>query len=224
MRNEVGLALDGFGQIWGVENGMDDLFDGDLGGDIHNTNPGEELNLFSTPGAFYGYPYCWSEYSLPGDAGAGPGEQWWHEESPIEGSDAGANDAWCKDPDNVVPPELVFPAHVAPLDIRFYSGTNFPGEYSGDALVTFHGSWNTEPPAGYKVVRVKVDTEGQVTGEWEPLYQFAGDSDLGDGWNERPVGLAILPNGTLLVTSDDDADRIIAIRYMGEPSASPSDN
>lgn len=223
LRNEVGLAVDGFGQIWGVENGMDNLNDSDFGGDIHEDNPGEELNLFATPGRFYGYPYCWSEYSIPDDAGAGPGAQWWLEGS--ERTEAGdVDDAWCKDPNNVVPPALVFPAHVAPLDIRFYTGENFPSEYKGDALVTFHGSWNTQPPAGYKVVRVHVNESGQPQGGWEPLYEFAGSGDTGAGWSERPVGLVTLPDGTLLITSDDDADRIVAVRYFGANDERASEN
>jgi glucose/arabinose dehydrogenase len=224
LRNEVGLALDSFGQVWGVENGMDELVDSDLGGDIHNTNPGEELNLFATSGKFYGYPYCWSEFLIPGDAGGGVGEQWWLEGSELPGSDAGTADEWCKDPENVVPPALVFPAHVAPLDIRFYTGNNFPADYLGDALVTFHGSWNTEPPAGYKVVRVQMDESGQPTGDWEPLYQYSGGTDTGGEWNERPVALAVLPDGTVLVTSDDDADRIVAIKYVGISAQSETQN
>lgn len=211
LRNEVGLAIDSFGQVWGVENGMDNLTDANLGGDIHLNNPGEELNLFLEPGDFYGYPYCWSEASLGEGLGMGPGTQWW-----LESSDENYSDAWCQDPSNVVPPALVLPAHVAPLDIEFYSGTNFPSEYSGDALITFHGSWNTEPPSGYKVVRVKMDGNGYPTGEWEPLYQYSGGADTGPDWSERPVGLAVMLDGTVLVTSDDDADRIIAIRYIGQ--------
>jgi len=49
----------------------------DLGGDIHANNPGEELNLFDGEvGGFYGYPFCWSEYSLPLGVGHGPRTQW----------------------------------------------------------------------------------------------------------------------------------------------------
>ena len=44
LRNEVGLAFDRFNVLWGVENGADKLFRSDLGGDIHNNNPSEELN------------------------------------------------------------------------------------------------------------------------------------------------------------------------------------
>jgi hypothetical protein len=43
LRNEVGLRFDANGQLWGVENGADDLYRADLGGDIHNDNPGEEI-------------------------------------------------------------------------------------------------------------------------------------------------------------------------------------
>lgn len=43
LRNEVGIRFDKDGRLWGVENGMDNLFRADLGGDIHQNNPGEEL-------------------------------------------------------------------------------------------------------------------------------------------------------------------------------------
>ena len=32
---------------------------------MHNENPGEELNKLDQPGAYYGYPQCWSEHTLP---------------------------------------------------------------------------------------------------------------------------------------------------------------
>lgn len=39
------------------------------------------------------------------------------------------------------PPRLTFPAHTAPLDVRFNG--------SGTAFVALHGSWNRQPPVGY---------------------------------------------------------------------------
>jgi glucose/arabinose dehydrogenase len=39
LRNEVGLAFDKHGVLWGVENGADTLFRSDMGGDIHQDNP-----------------------------------------------------------------------------------------------------------------------------------------------------------------------------------------
>jgi hypothetical protein len=43
LRNEVGLRADAKGNLWGVENGMDNLNRPDLGGDIHLGNPSEEV-------------------------------------------------------------------------------------------------------------------------------------------------------------------------------------
>ena len=62
LRNEVGLAFDKNGVLFGVENGADNLNRADLGGDIHNDNPGEELNRFPIDnlGKHYGYPFCWT--------------------------------------------------------------------------------------------------------------------------------------------------------------------
>lgn len=53
LRNEVGMAFDGYGTLWGVENGADNLVRDDMG-DVHNDNPGEELNKLDASGAFYG--------------------------------------------------------------------------------------------------------------------------------------------------------------------------
>jgi len=39
LRNEVGLAFDRHGALWGVENSADKLNRDDLGGDIHENNP-----------------------------------------------------------------------------------------------------------------------------------------------------------------------------------------
>ena len=76
LRNEVGLAFDSRGRLWGVENGQDQLRRRDFDPpDIHEDNPAEELNLFAETGRFYGYPYCWSEFSLPSGQGLVPGTQ-----------------------------------------------------------------------------------------------------------------------------------------------------
>ena len=39
LRNEVGLAFDRHGDLWGVENSADRLVRDDIGGDIHEDNP-----------------------------------------------------------------------------------------------------------------------------------------------------------------------------------------
>jgi hypothetical protein len=77
--NEVGLAFDKHGVLWGVENGADQLERSDLGEDIHNDNPAEELNRFpeENAGLHWGYPYCWTEFKLPNTTGLGRGTRRW---------------------------------------------------------------------------------------------------------------------------------------------------
>ncbi|MBI5486907.1 MAG: PQQ-dependent sugar dehydrogenase [Deltaproteobacteria bacterium] len=210
MRNEVGLAFDGAGRLWGVENGIDELHRDDLGGDIHQDNPGEELNLFDVAGRFYGYPYCWSEFLLPAGVGLGPTTQW---ADPGFLGDGVHTDAWCRNPANVVPPPLVLPAHTAPLGLLFYDGPSFPGGARGDAFVALHGSWNRDVPIGYKVVRV-IFEGGDRPLRWEPFFEYGGPGDRAAEWTHRPVDVALGSRGELLVTSDASGV-VIAIGYGG---------
>jgi glucose/arabinose dehydrogenase len=197
LRNEVGLTMDSRGRIWGVENGRDNLERADLGTAIHEDNPGEELNLFleANAGRFYGYPYCWSEFNLP-TTGSGKGTQW------ADPDNTTHDDAWCKDTTNVIPPALVMQGHSAPLDVEFYSGNSFPADVLGDAIITFHGSWNRTTETGYKVVRVPFGSDGMPSGDPIPLLESANPGDRDSEWPHRPVSLAIGKSGQLFVSSD----------------------
>ncbi|HEY5959059.1 MAG TPA: PQQ-dependent sugar dehydrogenase [Polyangiaceae bacterium] len=207
-RNEIALRFDSRGRLWGVENGSDDLNRTDLGGDIHNENPAEELNLLNEPGSFYGYPYCWSEGNLP-TYGQGKGTQWAY---PSVMNDGTHTDAWCRNPANVNGPALSLPAHTAPLDILFYSGAAFPSDMTGNAIITYHGSWNRTPATGYKVVVAEFGNDGMPTGTVTSLLESAGAGDTGDGWAHRPVGLAMGASGELYVTSDADG-RVMVVSH-----------
>jgi glucose/arabinose dehydrogenase len=116
LRNEVGLAFDAYGVLWGVENGSDNLDRTDLGGDIHNDNPAEELNRFpeSQLGETWGYPYCWSEFSLPAGVGRGRGTVWAYQGTMDDGTHS---DAWCSSSN---PPAMALQAHSAPLGIAWF--------------------------------------------------------------------------------------------------------
>lgn len=112
--------------------------------------------------------------------------------------------------DGVPQPEIFIQAHSAPLGLVFYHGQAFPAEYQGDLFIAYHGSWNREPPTGYKVVRVPFQ-DGVPAGT---------PQDFATGWFEpatgqvsgRPVGLAVGPRGALYV-SDDRAGFIYRISY-----------
>ena len=62
-----------------------------------------------------------------------------------------------------------------------------------------HGSWNRDPPSGYKVVFIPF-TNGKPSGV--PLDVLTGFvSEGGEAWG-RPVGVAIDRRGALLVADD----------------------
>ncbi len=51
-------------------------------------------------------------------------------------------------------PDVLIPAHSAPLGLTFYTGNQFPLRYRNGAFVALHGSWNRSKASGYKVVFV----------------------------------------------------------------------
>tara|TARA_A100001015_G_scaffold224144_1_gene252675 strand:+ start:2325 stop:3608 length:1284 start_codon:yes stop_codon:yes gene_type:complete len=196
LRNEVGLAFDHRGRLWGVENGVDNLFRQDLGGDIHNDNPGEELNLFSQAGKFYGYPQCWSEYLLP-KGKPSPGRQWVH---PM--FSGRASDSWCRNPKNVVPPKYVLPAHTAPLGLFFYPQTGPERSWRGDAFVALHGSWNRDVPIGYEVVRIPFKAGMPLNRKPARMFSLKRGKDQSSRWRYRPVDVKISKKGVVFFSSD----------------------
>lgn len=195
LRNEVGLAFDPSGVLWGVQNGVDELHRDDLGGDVHADNPAEELNRLDRPGAFHGYPYCWTEYLLA--RGRGRGTQWAH--SRFRG-DGVHTDAWCRDPSHVTPPAFSMQAHSAPLGLVFYAGSRFPADARGDVFVAFHGSWNRPEPTGYRVNRIRF--RDGAPRSIEPFLRHRGAEHTDASWPHRPVNVAIDAIGRLVVTSD----------------------
>lgn len=84
-------------------------------------------------------------------------------------------------------------AHSAPIGLAFYED---------DLLVAFHGSWNRNPPTGYKIVRINLETH--------EVKDFASGWLGADGSvRGRPADLLII-NGSILV-SDDVAGKIYRI-------------
>jgi len=207
-RNDA-LGIDEYGRIWGVGNNIDDLYSFDLGGDIHTNNPGEEVNIFMNPGRFYGYPYCWSEGILNSPLKKGPTAQWVYPEF-----NATYNDTWCDDDNNVIKPVWVLPAHTAPLDILFDYNNNFPYEYYGNAYIALHGSWDRNPPNGYRIERLVLSNTTLLPIYTEPFFSYIGPGTTdGTKWTHRPVNLAWAkcPLGQCLFVSSDSDGFIIGI-------------
>ena len=103
-------------------------------------------------------------------------------------------------------PDVPLGAHVAALGLAFYDKTAFPAKYRNGAFIGEHGSWNRAAFSGYKVVFVPF-ANGKPSGPPKDFltgFLAGGDSKQAYG---RPVGVATLPDGSLLV-ADDAADKI----------------
>jgi glucose/arabinose dehydrogenase len=100
---------------------------------------------------------------------------------------------------HVIVPDILLQPHFASLEMLFYEGSMFPAEYKGQIFAAEHGSWNRAVRTGYEVIRAKI-VNGKATGEWEDFMTGFVTPD-GDVWG-RPVGVAVMPDGSLLVSDD----------------------
>jgi glucose/arabinose dehydrogenase len=101
-------------------------------------------------------------------------------------------------------PEVSLGSHTASLGLAFYNHTAFPTQYHNGAFIGQHGSWNRSAFSGYKVVFVPFE-KGKPSGEPQDfLTGFIANADEVYG---RPVGIIVLPDGSILV-ADDSANTI----------------
>jgi glucose/arabinose dehydrogenase len=112
--------------------------------------------------------------------------------------------------DDFAPAAQKLPAHVAPLGMRFYTGTQFPAAYRNQIFVAEHGSWNRSKKIGYRVTLVRVENNRAVG--YEPFA--TGWLDGEKAWG-RPADVLVMPDGALLV-SDDYAGAIYRISYAAK--------
>ena len=179
LRNSVGLAVN-------PKTGT--IWTTDNGRDwLGDNTPPDEINDMGTNGGDFGWPYCYGNRVT-------------------DTSQTRPGDERCQ---ATIPPKVEIQAHSAPLGLAFYSGTMFPPDYRGDLFVALHGSWNRSVPAGYKVVRIKLNDQGQPQG---PPQDFItgwirpGETRTGV-WMGRPVGIVVGPEGAMYVS--DDASGVI---------------
>ncbi|NJN41829.1 MAG: sorbosone dehydrogenase family protein [Flammeovirgaceae bacterium] len=154
-----------------------------MGDDI----PPCELNKITQAGMHFGYPYCHG--------------------GTIKDTEFG-NKRACSE--FTVPVQNLGP-HVAPLGLKFYTGSMFPSQYSNQVFIAEHGSWNRSKKIGYRVSLVGV-ANGASTG----YSTFASgwlDDEAQKAWG-RPVDVLVMPDGSMLV-SDDMAGVIYRITYSG---------
>ncbi|MBB5737765.1 glucose/arabinose dehydrogenase [Xanthomonas arboricola] len=120
-----------------------------------------------------------------------------------------------QDPQKVasaIAPDYALGSHVAALGVAF-SSTAMGTRFADGVFVGEHGSWNRDPPVGYKVVFVPF-RDGRPAGDpIDFVSGFHGDDGLTRG---RPVGVTLDPSGALIV-ADDLANTI----WRVTPDAAP---
>ncbi|KAG8533294.1 uncharacterized protein KY384_002077 [Bacidia gigantensis] len=217
LRNSVGVVEHpDTGGIYSVENSVDEITRD--GKDIHEDNPGEEMNFhgylngteYTPQGTNYGYPYCfaaWGVDDIPNNGNLSVGSNF-----AIGQQNNTINDSYCAEQ---TPPRLSFQAHMAPLDIKFNNSAS-------EAWVTFHGSWDRTEPSGYKLSVIPFANGEPVA---RPDNNTSYTDILTNEQNSacpdhcfRPVGIAISQDGRLFMSSDASGEIYVIAREQGAAS------
>ncbi|NJK68592.1 MAG: sorbosone dehydrogenase family protein [Microcoleus sp. CSU_2_2] len=189
LRNPVGLDFHpNSGQLYTTVNERDGLGDDLVPDYLTRIRQGE----------FYGWPYAYFKPNLldPRRVQNGRSER----------------------PDLVaktLTPDVLFASHSAALGLQFYDGKTFPEKYRNGAFVAFRGSWNRNAGTGYKIVFVPFNNaNSRAQGYYEDfLTGFLTNPSGPKTWG-RPVGLLVLPDGSLLFTEEAN-NRIYRVQYQG---------
>ena len=130
-----------------------------------------DLLIALQPGGDYGWPYCYDQRVASPE---------------YPGFDCGAKLA----------PDLLLPAHAAPLGMLLVHGEKLPG-LAGKLVIGYHGYRTT----GHRLVAVALGKDGRPTGT---------PTELVTDWEQRdashpqgsPVGLAEMADGSILIAED----------------------
>jgi glucose/arabinose dehydrogenase len=152
---------------------------------LGDDSPSDKLNMISKLGEHFGYPHC-HQGDIP-DPKFAMGHK-------------------CSE---FTPPVVKLGDHVAPLGMKFYTGSMFPAEYKNNILIAEHGSWNRHQYQGARIVRVIVGPDGK-----NPKSEV-----FASGWIEgkqtylgRPADIIQAKDGSILI-ADDWAGAIYRISY-----------
>jgi glucose/arabinose dehydrogenase len=99
-------------------------------------------------------------------------------------------------------PDYALGAHTAPLGLAFATDAKLGASWANGAFIGLHGSWNREPPSGYKVVYVPFGDNGFPAKGAKPVDLLTGFLSADGKAQGRPVGVITDATGALLVADD----------------------
>ncbi|RXW23642.1 hypothetical protein EST38_g2206 [Candolleomyces aberdarensis] len=218
LRNTVGIGEDKNGNVYVVENSLDDAHRVINGAqvDIHDDNPAEKVYPLGNPTSpnqtfFAGYPWCYTVWEPANitDMRLQVGD--WFVQDPT----GTYNEAWCNS--NAVKPISILPPHAAPLDMKF--GVR-PGD--DNLYIALHGSSARTVTLGYKVLAIP--GRYLASGQWVPNADLIGTktSSIDILYNRdegqcragcfRPCGMAWSANGENLYVTSDTSGEIFLVK------------
>ncbi len=193
------------GALYTVMNGrdqIDTLWSDTFVPEDNQTRPAEVMYKLEQNGN-YGWPFCFYDFLQ--------NKNLLNPEYGGDGKTVGKCDTFKQ-------PIATFPAHWAPVDVQFYTGTHFPAKYRGGAFVAFHGSWNRSPALqdGYNV-SFQPFAGGKPSGKYEVFADgFAGAANprFPNTATYRADGVAQNTDGTLYLT-ESVKGRVWRVIYRG---------
>ena len=190
--------------VMNSRDSLDTIWPGKFTAEENATRPAEPMYRVDKQGDNFGWPYCFYDY-LQNKLFLNP-------EYGGDGKEAGR----CSD---FKLPVTSFPAHWAPVDLMFYSGTQFPAKYRNGAFIAFHGSWNRAPLAQeVSNVTFQAFSGANPSGKYEIFASgFAGKTQIMNP-NEalaRADGVAQAPDGSLYIT-ENVKGKVWRVFYRGK--------
>jgi glucose/arabinose dehydrogenase len=169
LRNSMAMAVLANGKLAVAVNSRDGINHADPS--LSDAELPHDLLTVLQPGGDYGWPYCYDQ-RVPSPE--------------YRGFDCAGT----------LPPDLLLPAHAAPLGMLLYRGEKLPG-LDGKLIVGYHGYRAT----GHRIVAVALGKDQRPTG---------APSELVTDWEQRdgshpqgsPVGLVEMGDGSVLITED----------------------
>lgn len=117
-----------------------------------------------------------------------------------------------------IKPDYALGPHTASLGLAFGRPGTLTSAFAQGAFVGQHGSWNRNPPSGYKVIFVPF-AAGKPAGM--PVDVLTGFLDAEGNALGRPVGVALDGRGGLLV-ADDVGNKVWRVSAAGSAPAASS--
>ena len=169
LRNSMAMALLPDGRLAVAANARDGINHADAS--LSDAALPHDPLAVLQQGADYGWPYCY-DMRVPSPE--------------YPGYDCASRAA----------PDLLLPAHAAPLGMLLYHGDKLPG-LAGKLLIGYHGY----RPTGHRIVAVALDKDLRPTGT---PSEIVTDWEQRDGSHPQgaPVGLVEMADGSVLIAED----------------------